>query len=51
MHPYCRFDIEGARTNYGSGEACGSSADAIESLMEAGAEVMGRTTTEELNLG
>lgn len=46
-----RFDIEGARTKHGSEEVCSSSADVLETLLEAGAEFVGRTTTEELNLG
>ena len=47
----CRFDIEGARTKYGSEEPCSQSADVIERFIEAGADLTGRTTTEEINLG
>lgn len=47
----CSFDIEGAQTKYSEGAVCSESADLIKRLGEAGGVLVGRTVTEELNLG
>lgn len=47
----CSFDIKGACTKYSGAHASDRSADVIVELIDAGAALVGRTVTEELNLG